>query len=112
LTLAALSLETPLTLHPAAQLVTSVWPIGTIWAAHQGDPAPVTAKGAEAVLICRPALTVGVHVLPPADLPFVAALFHGAPLEEAAEQAMTNPDFDFGRALTGLVRLGAFGETR
>ncbi len=89
--------------HPALQLVVSDWPVGTIWAAHSGGPRVTEAQGAEVILVTRPGLQVQVQLLPPADLPFLRALLDGESLEAAAPLAP-----DFGRALTGLVALGAF----
>lgn len=97
-----------LRLHPAVQVLASDWPVGTIWSGHAAGEPPKAARGAELVLIARPGLEVGVHLLPAADRRFVAALAEGRDLMTAAEAALSAPDFDFGRALTGLVRLGAF----
>lgn len=96
--------------HPAAALVCSAFPAGSIWQAHQIDvvEAPA-ARGGEAVLVARPALDVAVHVVPAPDAPFLEALLNDAPLGEAAAAAMAaDPAFDFGRALGGLTGLGAF----
>jgi hypothetical protein len=96
--------------HPAAALVGSAYPVGSIWAAHQGEVLePVVRSGAESVLIVRPGAEVSVHVPPPCDVPFAAAVLDGAPLGEAAEAALAeDAGFDFGSALVGLVGLGAF----
>jgi hypothetical protein len=95
--------------HPAARLLVSAHPVGTIWAAHQGESvARVEIARAEAVLVTRPVLDVGVHILPAADAPFAAALFAGATLAEAASAAADDGRFDFGAALVGLTALGAF----
>jgi hypothetical protein len=96
--------------HPAAELVRSVHPAGSIWAAHQAETvAPPREWIAEAVLIARRAMEVTVRILPPRDAPFAQALLGGAALADAAEAALReNGDFDFGAALVGLVSLGAF----
>lgn len=96
--------------HPSAWIVRSEFPAGSIWSAHQDEiVAPVADRQAEAVLVVRPAMLVEVHVLPPQDVAFAAALLDGAPLGEAAEAAFaSNPDFDFGSALVGLIGVGAF----
>lgn len=96
--------------HPAAQLVVSDFPAGSIWSAHQGETVtPVSVWQPEAVLIVRPALHVGVHVLPRQDAVFAAGLLSGATLGEAAEAAFAaSPDLDVGSALVGLTGLGAF----
>jgi hypothetical protein len=95
--------------HPATRLVRSQYPVGSIWAAHQGDVlAPPPAWRPETVLVTRPEIAVRVHVLPPSHPGFVAALLAGMPLIRAAEAAARDPDFDFGSALVGLVSVGAF----
>ena len=96
--------------HPSARLVRSRFPAGSIWAAHQAaEVAPVAAASAETVLVLRPALSVFVHILPPQDVAFAAALLQGHSLGFAAERALLlRPEFDFGAALLGLLGLGAF----
>jgi len=102
--------ETRLTRHPSAAVLASPHPAGSIWAAHQTDPVgTVATRRAETVLVARPDAAVNVHVLPEADAAYAAALLHRRTLGEAAEEALAaNPDFDFGAALVGLIRLGAF----
>lgn len=96
--------------HPSAALIRSRFAVGSIWQAHQtAEVTPVSVRTAETVLVLRPALTVGVHILPPCDAEFAAALLDGEPLGVSAERAlMLHPDFDVGRALVGLISLGAF----
>ena len=109
--LAAEALATArLTRHPAAALVGSAYPVGSIWAAHRSEVVePVSCPGPESVLIVRPGAEVAVHVLPARDAPFAAGVLDGAPLGEAAEAALAaDAGFDFGAALVGLVGLGAF----
>lgn len=96
--------------HPSAALIRSNHPVGSIWAAHQHETVtPLERWQPETVLVVRPEMAVGVHILPDCDGPFAEALFAGAPLGAAAEIAMDrNGKFDFGTALIGLVGLGAF----
>lgn len=96
--------------HPAAELVRSGHPAGSIWAAHQKKTVePPRRWKAETVLIARPAMEVRVHVLPPRDALFAGTLFGGESLGRAAEAALAaDAGFDFGSALVGLVSLGAF----
>lgn len=111
--LAARPLETLLAaharLHPAAALIVSDHPVGSLWAAHQGEAlGTIGAWTGEAVLVARPGFEVRVHRLPARDAAFVAALFSGAAFGAAGEAGLTAaPDFDFGDALVGLVTLGA-----
>ncbi|SMC99448.1 DNA-binding domain-containing protein [Rhizobium sp. RU36D] len=99
-----------LELHPSARLLRSDHPAGSIWAAHQGGTVePVHDWVSETVLVVRPEMHVQVHILPPRDTAFAAALFAGVTLGAAAEAAYAaNHDFDFGSALVGLIGLGAF----
>lgn len=107
-TLATLRLEP----HPAARLLVSAFPVGSIWGAHQVTPvAPITQWQAETVVLARPGAQVGVHVLPTHDAPFAHALFTGQSLGEAVGAA-TDPLFDFGTALVGLLSLGTFSAIR
>ncbi|GAA2835893.1 putative DNA-binding protein [Aminobacter aminovorans] len=101
---------TTLTPHPAAALVRSDYSIGTIWQAHQGGEVRVqTVMARESIVITRPDITVQVHVIAEADAVFSAALLRGQSIGEAAAEAFeTDPAFDFGRAIVGLVSLGMF----
>lgn len=96
--------------HPSAALLSSSYPAGSIWAAHQGTTVePLRSSHPETVLVVRPEMDVFVHILPAGDAPFAAALFRGDMLGAAAEAAMAeDSSFDFGTALVGLVSLGAF----
>lgn len=96
--------------HPASALVSSPYPIGSIWAAHQSATvAPVRSWRPETVLVARPAFDVQVHVLPADGATFAEALFACETLSGAAGRASSlHPGFDFGSALVGLVSLGAF----
>lgn len=96
--------------HPAAALVRSKFSIGTIWQAHQGDEVRVqTVFEPESIVITRPDIEVAVHVIAEADAVFAAALLRGGSIGDAAAEAFdTDPAFDFGRAIAGLVSLGMF----
>ena len=96
--------------HPAARLVVSSHPVGSIWFAHQDPLHSVPAmRGAQTVLVARPAWEVRVHILPPQDGVFAALILAGLDLGDAAERALeADPRFDLGSALVGLVSLGAF----
>jgi hypothetical protein len=98
--------------HPATRLVRSNHAIGSIWAAHQAETVkPVETARPEAVLLTRPHAEVRATVLPEADIHCAARLLDGTPLGEAAGEALAgNPDFDAGRALSGLLALGTFSQ--
>jgi hypothetical protein len=92
------------TLHPSLRLVTSRWPVASLWAAT----AEVDMARGEDVAVLRPELTVEVRVLPPSGLTFIAALAGGATLGVAAEVALAAaPDGDLAAHLHGLFALGA-----
>lgn len=100
-----------LTMHPAAAIVTSPWPIVSIWATNTHDEETrrigPDAPG-EIALVTRPALDVFVEPLPPgADL-LVAALRRDATLGDAASSALAGDEgFDLAGALSILFRAGA-----
>jgi hypothetical protein len=97
-------------LHPSAALVASAFPIATLWAAHQGDDEPAAPEiwEAERVLVVRPEADVLLHRLTPAGHAFVEALLDGAPIAQAADDALAaDPAFDVGGHVVALVRLGA-----
>ncbi|MBX3577282.1 MAG: putative DNA-binding domain-containing protein [Rhizobiaceae bacterium] len=100
--------------HPSAAQLVSAWPVGTIWAAHQGEiVGTVASRAAETVIVARPVMDVGVHVVPANHAGFSAAVFEGATLGDAAARALdSDAAFDFGAALVGLVSLGAFSAVR
>ena len=94
--------------HASASLLCSRWPVGSIWEAHQHEPvAKLARSGAETVLVVRPQAEVKVHILPAGDRAFAVALFAGETLGDAARAASVDEGFDFGRALVGLISLGA-----
>jgi hypothetical protein len=98
--------------HPATAMVRSDHAIGSIWAAHQAETVkPVETDRAEAVLVTRPQAEVRATVLPQADIPLVTCLLDQVPLGQAAWQAHSaEPGFNAGRALRGLLALGAFSQ--
>jgi hypothetical protein len=96
--------------HPAAALVASRHPVGSIWSANRsaGD-VRLRASGAETILVTRPGYEVDVRIVSEADGRFCASLFGGETIEAAAEAAAARfATFDLGTALVGLVSAGAF----
>ena len=94
--------------HPAAGLVVSRFPIGSIWSAHQA-PGVRVDPGPQSVLLTRPQAQVRVTVIPPADAQFLGALLVGTPIGAAAEPVLAaHPRFDLAAAIAGLCALGAF----
>jgi hypothetical protein len=83
---------TTVRLHPSVTLMSSRFPVVSIWEAHQGGPdvAPIGWE-AEAALVARPHLEVEVRKVPPGGYTFLQELANGATLLTAlaagAEQA-------------------------
>ena len=102
-------LQSRLALHPACALITSRFPVGSIWhARRQTQPAALGSTGPETVLIARPGLDVVVTVLPHEDAEFARAIMAGATVGDAATASANDADFDLGSALVGLISLGPF----
>ncbi len=102
--------DLPLKVASPARLVSSPWPIGSIWSAHQQSPfVPPVQKGAEAVLLTRPDAEVRLTIIPPEAAAFLVEL-PAAPTLGAAVEAVLSayPQFDPGATLIGLAGLGAF----
>ncbi|MHA6298607.1 HvfC/BufC family peptide modification chaperone [Devosia sp. CAU 1758] len=99
-----------LRLAPPTRLVSSAFPVGSIWSAHQVTPfVPPVNTGPERVLLTRPQADMRLTIVPPAAALLLSALAMGHALGTAAETVLaTHPDFDPGSALVGLAGLGAF----
>ncbi len=115
--LEALSADGPdrltFTLHPAARLVASPYPIQQIWDAAEPnridvDPFDPFATS-EHVLITRPTLQVTSQALSPGDFTLVLALGSGATLQQAANAAVAiEPELDLQQVLFGHFAQGTF----
>ena len=96
--------------HPAAAVLTSSYPIVTIWAMNSGERElkPIEDWKVENALVTRPELTVLTREIGSDSACFLHALMNGATLGEAYEAA-TDKDhnFDLGRNLADLLRSGA-----
>jgi hypothetical protein len=80
--------RTGLRLHPSLILLTSPYPIVSIWRAHQDSGEPfVESWAAEAAMIARPGLEVEVHRLPAGGFQFLIALLQGSSMSRAAAVA-------------------------
>lgn len=102
-------------LHPSCRLVSSPWPVLSIWRANNAEVADERIihldAGAEAVLVCRTADGLMLHPLPSADAAFVAAFQDGAHLAGACDAAAgTDPGFDPGPSLRRLLAWGALSD--
>lgn len=102
--------DLPLKVAPSTRLVSSPWPIGSIWSAHQHSPFVVPVQsGAEAVLLTRPDAEVRLTIVPPEAAAFLAGLAATSTLGAAVEAVLSSfPLFDPGATLIGLAGLGAF----
>jgi hypothetical protein len=93
-------------LHPSAFLVSSRFPIVTIWENNRGDAGPRMVERwiAESALVARPHLHVEVRRLPRGGHAFIGALSQGATISSAVEAGrLVAADFDIGANLTLLL---------
>lgn len=101
-----------LTLHPAARLVRSPFPIHRIFMVNQPDVIavpPVDMSIPEDVLLTRPGGRVDLRLIAQADAAFVAALAAGAALAQAADAALAaDAAFDLQGALQQHFARGTF----
>ncbi len=82
------------TLHPATRLVTSRWPVLSLFEANRGgDGLTDLSAGGESVLITRPELTVELSRLEPGAFVFFQALGQGEALGEASTLAIAEIAF-------------------
>ncbi len=99
--------ELRIELHPSVSLLSSRFPIVSVWQAHQADRPVETALrawGAEAALIARPFLEVHVRRLPPGGFAFLTALASGLTLSDAVGKAIeTAGDFNLPLNLSILI---------
>jgi hypothetical protein len=100
-----------LKLHPSLGLVSSAYPIVTIYELHQeGNEPPQTKLGAqgEDALVLRPHLEVEVRRLPTGAVAFIESIRDGGSIGEAAEAAFAVASgFDLEANLAGLMTSGA-----
>ncbi|MGE0241256.1 MAG: putative DNA-binding domain-containing protein, partial [Parvibaculaceae bacterium] len=99
-----------LVFHPATSVLTSPYPIVTIWAMNSGarELAPIADWRAENALVTRPELTVLTREIGSGSAVFLRDLMNGATLGEAYEAASDGDHaFDIGRNLADLMRSGA-----
>src|SRR5262245_62651856 len=93
-------------LHPSTFLVSSRFPIVTIWENNRDDTGPRMVERwiAESALVARPHLHVEVRRLSRGGHAFIGALSHGETMSSAVEAGrLVAPDFDVGANLTLLL---------
>lgn len=95
------------TLHPAARLVSSEFPVLTIWNANQpgvdADQIIDLGSGAEHVLLLRTSEDVELRRLDTAEFIFLSSVARGVTLAHAAEAASAGGAFDPGASLRRYV---------
>ncbi len=94
-------------LAPSARLVTSLWPVHSVWLANMrggGRPAPT----AEDVLVLRAGFDPEPHLLPPAGAALIKALDAGQRLTDAIDNS--GAEATAGAVLGLLVQSGAIAE--
>lgn len=97
--------DTRFGLAPALRLVTSDWPVLSIWRRALDPSRPVAARRPEAVLVVRPDFDPTPHLLAAGDGVFVTSLRDGATLGDAAEvAAKATPEHDPTAILTLLMQ--------
>ena len=104
-------LRSRLGVHPAARLLRSPWPVGSLWLAHQaGEPDLAALEWRpESVLITRPQAEIHVQALAAGAASLAAALLAGTTLEQAYDAAFAeDPALDPGQALRVLAEAGLF----
>jgi hypothetical protein len=100
-----------LKLHPSLGLVSSVYPIVTIYELHEeGNEPPLTklkVQGEDA-LVLRPHLEVEIRRLPIGAVTFIETIRDGGSIGEATMAALQRaPDFDLEANLAGPMTSGA-----
>jgi hypothetical protein len=104
--------EIRLTMHPAARLIRSVFPVHRIWSVNQPeiqDVPPVDMTRAESVLVSRPLHHVITRGIAPADGALIVALAEGATLADAVEAAVAvDHAFDLKASLAQHLLNGTF----
>lgn len=97
--------------HPSVRVVTSAFPVVSIWQATISDAAPAAidiAAGGQDALVMRPATEVEVRALPAGAAPFIQTLALGAPVLDAARAGLrAAPGFDLAGTLAALFAAGA-----
>lgn len=99
-------------LHPSMRLLSSEYPVGAIWAGHQGEQcSPPEEWNSERIMFLRPEGEVHLHFLDSGEFRFVERLAGCDTVEDAALAAISDfSGFDPGAALVKLLKIGALTE--
>lgn len=98
-------------IHPSCRMITSKFPIDSIWMANQpdGELKEIDLEKSASLLIIRPYEQVNLHVIEPGTVSFLKSLNIGQNLEEAYSASTTlNPEFDPAEAMIELISFGVF----
>ncbi|MBV7393929.1 DNA-binding domain-containing protein [Mameliella sediminis] len=95
-------------LAPEVRILSSRWPVLSIYRFTMESGQPKPPARAEEVLIARPGFDPQLNLLPQGGAGFLAALGRGQSLGQAAETAVD--DFDLSATLTLLLQQGAFSD--
>ncbi|MCP5085689.1 MAG: DUF2063 domain-containing protein [Rhodobacteraceae bacterium] len=97
-------MQTHFSLAPAMHLLSSQYPIASIWEFNMIDSAAKPIPGDQTVLITRPKLDLDMQVISPATGTFLQSLQSGHCLSGAHDAAThTEPDFDLTAAISLLL---------
>lgn len=106
-------LDAHVTVHPAARLLQSAFPVASLWTLQRSEDPDLSSLTwqPEAVLITRPEAQVRLTRLADPAAGFAAALLAGQNIEGAALHALAiQSDFDLGTTLAGLADDGFITE--
>ncbi|MBU2983212.1 putative DNA-binding domain-containing protein [Lentibacter algarum] len=96
--------QVKITLTPSARLITSAWPVFSLWRYNMQDGAEKPIARAESTLITRPEYDPIPHLLPSGGDIFLNAIIAQNSLEEAASQASEkHSNFDLSTILSTLL---------
>jgi len=103
-------------LHPACAWMQSLYPIASIWRAHQVDAAealPDSLEQPQSALVIRPHWRVEVAQSSAAEIAALAQLHAGGDMDAAIGAALfEDRQFDFGKALLRWLDLGVLVDIR
>jgi hypothetical protein len=91
-------------LHPSVQIVTSAYPIVSIWEAYADVGSIIGGSPPEDALVARPDLAVEIRRLPPGGAVLLSSLSSHATFSQAATAAAaSDPRFDLVTCLSILL---------
>jgi len=99
-----------LELHPSLRLLSSRYPVASLWAATEGGEEGLEVKMAEGekIAVLRPALSVEQRVVSGGFYASLATLEAKESLQAAVSVALDQePDFDLSASLAGVFEIGA-----